>query len=400
MRYLLLAFGIFLSPLAYAEMDRKGNGGDYLTLFPETLWFDKRSGKSTVTACVEASPGFAPNLNSSIISEIIKDSYHQWVRYLSEKGELIVRFRIDETYEDSKREKYSDVLVPQINVSPRCSGGEDLAIYLGGTNRRVQKYKSRYQDPIAFAELESFDFKTRWGKGIVWVTDQASLFPGKNFPNWDKDAFKAAMLHELGHVFGQKHIDQTIMTEDLVGLLFHKGHWGARSLVTFENDLDLVHYYFNNIDHQKSVVSCLECQEEKVEGEVSPYYFEMLTGRESKGAIRAALMRNKQGAREFDFTLKISDSGGEFNFEVHVDPAPQNIVKGGDLTILSGSLVGQGDVPYAARILFNTPSDSAGYAELGKIYSGIELQILRYQESLKFHRYEHVFTSTRSYRKN
>lgn len=397
-KILLLLVSAFISQNALANAKVIGNGGDFFTLYPETIWFDKVSGKSSITACVQSSKDFAKNIDNSQIKRTILSAYEQWVEYLSLKGNVFIRYRLNESFEDWIVKKYSEALVPKISFSSNCKGNEDLTFLLGISNKKVEAAKKRFQNPLAFAILEDFNFSNRWGKGFIWIGSEGSLFPNIKFPEWDQDSLKAAILHELGHVFGQPHVDQTIMTESFVDFLMHTGHWGARSVQGFENDRDLKTFYFNNIDHQRTLIPCLECIPKNIDGIVSEYNFTRLTEERASGKISAKIVPNNVLKGEFKFLLIIADSLKEHIFQINLDPAPSRIISGQDMIVLSGSLVDRNGKAKPVRFLYNEMSVYAGHSDLGKIFGGISLELLEYEERFNFHRYQTIFFSLKDYR--
>lgn len=91
----------------------------------------------------------------------------------------------------------------------KCDGSEDLKFYLGYTNSEIEQNVNRLKDPIALAVRTSYDEKLGWGKGYIWLKSDISTTED---PYWKmKNNVLGAALHELGHVVGCEHVEDTIM---------------------------------------------------------------------------------------------------------------------------------------------------------------------------------------------
>jgi hypothetical protein len=97
-------------------------------------------------------------------------------------------------------------------VNEKCDGSEDLTIYYGVENELVRAARSLYDNPAAFAHLESYDEETGAGKGFIWIDRSPEVL-------YHSHHRQALVLHEMGHAFGIDHISGTIMDENIAGLL-------------------------------------------------------------------------------------------------------------------------------------------------------------------------------------
>jgi hypothetical protein len=88
-----------------------------------------------------------------------------------------------------------------------CDGSEDLRIYAGVSDARVKQDKTAFDSPLGFAQPESYDEKSGWGRGYIWIAPAPELA--------NPYALYAVLLHEIGHVFGMSHIAGTIMDAHL-----------------------------------------------------------------------------------------------------------------------------------------------------------------------------------------
>jgi hypothetical protein len=104
-----------------------------------------------------------------------------------------------------------------------CTGNEDLRVYLGETPPEVQKLMVQFVDPYAFVAVTSTESDRNWNQGFLWVAPPGAVYPSRNIPTWNLaspgstayGAFKYLMLHEVGHIFGNSHIDDTVMETNI-----------------------------------------------------------------------------------------------------------------------------------------------------------------------------------------
>ncbi|MGZ3693350.1 MAG: hypothetical protein ACXWQO_04040 [Bdellovibrionota bacterium] len=97
-------------------------------------------------------------------------------------------------------------------VNEHCDGTEDLKIYYGVENESVREAKKLYDNPAAFAHLESYDEQTGQGKGFIWIARSPEIL----FHPYHR---LALLIHEMGHAFGHDHIEGTIMDGNIAGIL-------------------------------------------------------------------------------------------------------------------------------------------------------------------------------------
>ncbi|MGZ3711030.1 MAG: hypothetical protein ACXVBE_04705, partial [Bdellovibrionota bacterium] len=93
-----------------------------------------------------------------------------------------------------------------------CRGDEDLTVYYGVEDARVKSVKDSYDSPLGFAHLENYNEMTGDGRGFIWISDAPEV---RMHPNHRK----ALMYHEMGHVFGNGHVEGTVMEEDIAGTI-------------------------------------------------------------------------------------------------------------------------------------------------------------------------------------
>ena len=187
----ILLFGCVKAPEREAEpipgRSTVGNGSDYFPAEHGSAWF---LGSRKIRWCRE---GFDDE-------GAIAWAFERWRRYLVKKELNDARY-----HPERVRQPGDPVLAMSHEPMERCDGSEDLKFYLGVEDERVKRYLPYYVNPIGFAERESYDPATGWGKGLVWVGRREGLRP--------------VLVHELGHVAGCGHVTDTVMDADLAGLI-------------------------------------------------------------------------------------------------------------------------------------------------------------------------------------
>lgn len=198
MKFIILSLLTLLSltPVLDVHAKTKSNngwsssGGDDEPYSAGAAWF---LGNDPVIYCLEKAPDFSVSEAETI--KIIKQSVLTWKDY----------------YEKNK--KFLNNSSDEINFNFQagsCNGKEDLKILLGVESEEIRHQKERYFNPFGFAVLKSYNLESKRGKGFVWFAD-----PKKAYPNSHQKSFHAMILHELGHVFGNDHVEGTIMSLSL-----------------------------------------------------------------------------------------------------------------------------------------------------------------------------------------
>jgi hypothetical protein len=128
----------------------------------------------------------------------------------------------------------SDIVLMQA-----CDGSEDLKIYFGAKDAQVQKALLQYDQPYAFSQPTT-DSSQLWGKGFIYVATPQEV----SSPSWDTgNHLVGVLLHELGHVLGNGHLDNTIMDADLA------------QQFQLSNSFDTL----NQIDQMRELRLCIDC---------------------------------------------------------------------------------------------------------------------------------------------
>ncbi len=231
---LLLVAAVFSGPSLAGDGGYSGGGGDQIRGPNEVfVWFGRRD--RTVNVCLDVSKKFG--LSENILKSEVKNALDTWVDYIkTRKIGWSLRLAPDEklNFPDAYKAYKSPVgFAKEYHISDICSGTEDLTFFFGSENEEVAKDKQKHLDPLAFAQLSSFNKRKLWGKGYIWVAANTSKI------KWEKEGkLQAILLHEIGHTYGIDHIEGTIMTK------------GIKNLIADDKNA----FLFNSIDHNRTLV--------------------------------------------------------------------------------------------------------------------------------------------------
>ncbi|MGE0171912.1 MAG: hypothetical protein AB7T49_03970 [Oligoflexales bacterium] len=168
-----------------------------------------------VTYCVALSPTFG--LTEERFDELLKESLDAWKDYLAAR-----------TWGNQSK-------VLKINSFRYQKGpcaNADLLFILGQFENPVAKsIACGHQAPGAAFKIEN-KIAERWSRATIWLSNELTLKEDlqthcaqsmlseipDHFPDWnamDNLPFKAVLMHELGHVLGFRHVEGTLMSENI-----------------------------------------------------------------------------------------------------------------------------------------------------------------------------------------
>ncbi len=214
-----------------------GNGADKLPYNHNAAWF---LGYRDVRYCVVIDPNFSVGKNlfeyesDIVILDMLEEVFKQWKDYAVRKG----------YYNISNIAYYMNPAPPIAFGSialDDCDGTEDLTFYFGTINKQISKDMAIYLQPVAFPKRTQWNEQLSWGKGYIWIAP--NNYWSENYPNWERpNLLYGILLHDLGHVYGNGHVDGTIMTEKIETLYKNAIH-----------DSQSNKKYFTNIDHSREL---------------------------------------------------------------------------------------------------------------------------------------------------
>jgi hypothetical protein len=298
------------APLAAEGGSSSAGGADDFRV--SSAFFLGRASLSTpLTTCYEAADDFG--IPAPELGVMVREAFEQWATYIEQKKLTLV--------------PSSTRIRMRMELRAGCRGDENLKVYFGTEQEEVLRYRSQFTKPFGFAQLTQEYQTTTWpeteGKGFVWIAPTGWVDPVARIPSWSsatRRSLAALVLHEMGHVFGNGHVDGTVMTERIGNYLHADTAPGARIRY-----LDL----YSQIDSVIELVPCMECRTKYSASETfDPITrpgqpasdwersFKLLVGRDAVGPV---LIRfEKTGSPQGRGQLTVMDSQASYLFDVVV----------------------------------------------------------------------------------
>jgi hypothetical protein len=283
------------APLSIGQ-DR-GNGTDYIRQEDQSAWFTGEG--RVIHYCIEVSPGFG--LSVEQIAPQVEKAFLAWSDYVKEHG---VNTEVTMQGEHMKE----------------CTGSVDLKFLFGTVTGEEQKFIGQAGNHLGVAFRTSYDVREGWGQGFIWIAPQGSIPTSERsweadpiFPNWNAPhTLSAILMHELGHVFGTEHIDQTIMSEYLGNLILrHKLY--SDLLVSIDGYKHLYGQLNGSISGQLGLPAVAAKMGWPACDDQVARNFTLLTGRAPVGQVRANLFRKPSEPTD-TLILHLEDDREKFAF--------------------------------------------------------------------------------------
>ena len=264
-------------PPAQGTVD--GGGADLLPQSSGAAWFVDQS--RTIKICYNLAPSFGVDRKRA--ESAILRGMNAWTTYAAQR-----------VNEPNGHHNLSTKFV----LNSSCSGSDDLVFYFGIT---PPKFNKLGVNQVAHAFREEFSTALRWGKGYIWFASDKSiliaepenpLIHGKLVPDWSiPQSFEGIVLHEIGHLFGNSHVDGTIMRENIAELAFFRPKFDRGLFSEIDHELMLV-----NSNTQRNYKGRLGLKTdatdhygEKIVEDNLAENFELLFGRQPVGVVHAEL---------------------------------------------------------------------------------------------------------------
>lgn len=297
-------------------MDGGGTGG--MREEEGAAWFYANKPNGPISVCYKISPTF--KANESMVKSAITKSFLTWENYLIGK-------KIYNGYEDDNGDPapYPQNLkiATKINFES-CTKDTELVFYFGVEDNRVKEIKKGLKNPkgFAFRKYEDIDPIKGTSKGVIWIVNPLDTPDyDDDSMDWSKPNFLQAILnHEIGHVMGAQHADNTIMQEDLSSMF-----WLASIVpdsTTSQDTIDIMNKYKSylpKIDHGSELISMSDTIDKKgfialPNSKDEKDTFKMLFNRLPVGKVTASI-KGKNDLK--DTALTIKDEKGQKHFKLN-----------------------------------------------------------------------------------
>jgi hypothetical protein len=313
-----------VASVALAGGNEGSGGADLVPGEDGSVWF---MGGAPISYCVEIAPGYP--FSRAVIEEKLASAFMAWERYIEVKK---INFGM----------KAEDRILLTRKRQPKCTPAVDLRFYFGVDNPEVRKAKGSFYNPVAFAHRTHYDIQKTWGNGFIWISSPKSFNTGNATAENLEDELRALLMHEIGHVLGNSHVNFTIMDESQFG-------WS--------------HPYAKHakIDWAAELYTCYSCPYEGTLGKDEAdgaQQFERLTGRKPVGAVRAQVVPDPSGLK-----LVVQDDQGstQMGFEMESDETSSSSVAQINLAIFKRAWPSQYGGAFSPK---NQLNSSVGFADL------------------------------------
>lgn len=189
--------------VAHARRGEVSGGADSYTVAP--AYFRSSDPNQKITLCYELSPKFG--VPAGEIEADLRSAFSEWAAYIEAKD---LHYAV---WTGS-----AGIVGKLGEVRSSCKGNEDLRVYFGVEHPDVTKFRPRFLNPYAFSAITESSADGLWNKGLLWVAGPGVVDSNKGIPTWNKNstipygALKYVLIHEIGHIFGNGHVDWTVMT--------------------------------------------------------------------------------------------------------------------------------------------------------------------------------------------
>ncbi len=200
-------------------------------------------------------------------------------------------------------------------------------------SQEVNSAISSFARPWGFGKRTSYDYKSKWGKGFIWIREQGGLdTDDKNqpIPDWSlQGSIEGIILHELGHAYGLGHVQGTIMRSDIAKILQNLWINNPELRQKFTTEIDqenqLYSRPFGTTINRGNLGVAIYDRSQKYDQS----FFFLLTGRKAEGDVSAQATRVGLDA----INLEIKDSRG--TYKLKLDPVRGSLVNAcGNQTLL------------------------------------------------------------------
>jgi hypothetical protein len=206
-KYLILITLVISSSLSFAET-RVGNGGElrWRSDYSNPWWVINTK---KVSYCVEIDES-RNSIDLKRFKQEIKRALFYWQDQFKDYHSFMM--------------SYNTILGAGVQTFTyeNCSNKTDLRFYLGKgslSKSELKYFQSDYENLVGIAIREKYDKVNLKAKGFIYIKGDDEKIFAKN--RWSTpNLLKRALIHELGHVFGIGHIQNTFMDTGALSIWF------------------------------------------------------------------------------------------------------------------------------------------------------------------------------------
>lgn len=303
--------------------NEQGNGTDNVPYEFGTAWIHE---PETLKYCAVVGGDFG--LSRAQVLQELQKAFQNWRAYFTAKKindaietqalEHLNRTVASPTPEERLAAKTFRI-AQTTELRPACDGSENVVFYFGVENEATLNAKRNYYNPTAFAFRTHHDEYAGTSKGFVWVVKEGGLGEHKgDYPRWTLPSrLLGVLMHEIGHIYGVGHVENTIMAEEMWSDLLDTD-W------TTQNQ-DRIEYRMGRIDHGNELyLAPVDDPSISYEGAMTAWLypnepgaiaqivenFTNVIGRAPVGLVTAEFARMQ---------LSISDAAGAYVFPIAMD---------------------------------------------------------------------------------
>lgn len=233
-KFLVILILIEFSATAGDGISSGGGAGKHDNDGSDLAWWYSLEDKP-IKVCIEV--GDDSGISKEILGQLLVNSQETWRNYFRARARM---------FSDNFRG-----LDHGMEILEECDGKESLTLYFGVENPAIQSAKAEFGSSYAFIKKTKMGHGLDFDAGFIWIEGLGK--ERRLFSDIQKqDMVAGLILHELGHAWGNEHVDGTIMDKD-IGLILNQSIFSSNEGLKLRS---------RSIDAERELVECLSCRSE------------------------------------------------------------------------------------------------------------------------------------------